>query len=266
MALAVAGMATAQNDNALLNKIANRTNKTSAKTPASEETTKATSKTQFAFLMGWDGLGSSMFGGLQSDEKNAYSTKPWFNSWQLEIVYNFYKNNGVKIFAGVGYQSDVYKMSHDFIYLDRNYVNPATPGAAPIATMREADNTYFTTVANPAITDDRGWESRICMRYVNIPIGIDYAFSNDFGIGLTAVPGFNFATKHTGLKYKQNGDNQASRRDALDGYINPFKCDIRVNVNLSLVSIFAQVSPMPLFKDTDSDEVYPMRFGFMLKF
>ena len=262
MALAVAGMATAQNDNALLNKIANRTNKTSAKTPASEETTKATSKTQFAFLMGWDGLGSSMFGGLQSDEKNAYSTKPWFNSWQLELVYNFYKNNGVKIFAGVGYQSDVYKMSHDFIYLDRNYIPVGSTVKQPTMLV---DDLHAARIAK-GITNFDGWESRICARYVNIPIGIDYAFSNDFGIGLTAVPGFNFATKHTGLKYKQNGDNQASQRDALDGYINPFKCDIRVNVNLSLLSIFAQVSPMPLFKDTDSDEVYPMRFGFMLKF
>ena len=263
MAFAVFGAANAQNN--LLNSIAERTNKTSAKTVKSEDVaTPVTSKTQFAFLMGWDGLGSSMFGGMQSDEKNAYSTKPWFNSWQLELVYNFYRGNGVKIFAGIGYQSDVYKMSHDFVRLDENYVpDPIRNPTVTQTTMVVDDlHTYRTALG---ITNYDGWESRICARYINIPIGIEYAFSDDFGIGLTAVPGFNLSTKNTGLKYKKNGDNQSDYRQTLDGHINPFKCDVRLNINLSLVSVFAQVSPMPLFKDTDSDEVYPMRFGFMIK-
>ena len=110
-----------------------------------------------------------------------------------------------------------------------------------------------------------GWESRLCARYVTIPLGVDYALSEDFGLGLTLIPGFSFSTKHTGLKYKLHGDNQASLRDGLKGYISPFKCDVRFNVKFSIVNLFIQVSPISVFKDTDRDNVYPMRFGFMIK-
>ncbi len=201
---------------------------------------------------------------MQSDEKNAYSTKPWFNSWQLELVYNFYRGNGVKIFAGIGYQSDVYKMSHDFIYLDRTQTVPKMSIDDVNNNANNVNGYDYRRSLNISNFDD--WESRICARYINIPIGIEYAFSEDFGIGLTAVPGLNFSTKNTGLKYQHRGEKDSNApNDKLDGYINPFKCDVRLNINLSLVSVFAQVSPMPLFKDTDSDEVYPMRFGFMIK-
>ena len=206
--------------------------------------------------MGWDGLGDSPFTGLTSTN-DAYGTKPWFNSWQLELGYRIYNSEKISGFVGVGYESDVYKFDNDnggFVYLDRNDLS----GKATMKVMSELE-------LAAAGLETSGWESRLCARYVTIPLGVDYALSEDFGLGLTLIPGFSFSTKHTGLKYKLHGDNQASLRDGLKGYISPFKCDVRFNVKFSIVNLFIQVSPISVFKDTDRDNVYPMRFGFMIK-
>ena len=226
---------------------------TSTSSSSSSVSSIKPSKSYFAFLVGWDGLGNSMFSGLGTSEGDAFSTKPWFNSWQLEIGYNYFQNNGFKAFVGLGYESDVYLMSNDFIYFDRN--DPAG------TTMKIADDTYLT--ANNLATT--GWKSRICARYVTIPIGIDYKVSDEFGFGLTLVPGLNFNTKHTGLKYKLDGDNQSALRDDISKYINSFKFDIRANISFSLINLFVQVSPVPLFRDITGDDIYPFRLGFMLK-
>lgn len=229
---------------------------TSSTTTKKKVTDVKPSKSTFSFLMGWDGLGHSMFSGLSS-ANDPYATKPWFNSWQLEIGYQVVSVNQFTGFVGIGYESDVYKFDGEnsgFIYLDRN--DPSGK-----ATMKEGSAAYLLMEG----LETEGWESRLCARYVTIPMGVDFAVSEDFGFGLTLVPGFNFTTKNTGLKYKLHGDNQSRLRDSLKGYVNPFKCDVRLNVKFSLANLFLQFSPVPLFKDTDRNDVYPLRFGFMLK-
>ena len=255
LALAIIGTANAQ-------KIKSENVSSSSSSTSSNPVKKAASKakpsnTSFAFLMGWDGLGDNLFSGMSSNANDPYGTKPWFNSWQLEFSYNVFRVNKTTGYIGIGYESDVYKFDNDgnsgFIYLDES-------GTVP--TMKYAENgTYFT--AHPSLKTT-GWESRLCTRYVTIPLGVDFKIGEDFGIGLAVIPGINFTTKHTGLKYKLDGDNQASLRDPLKGHISPVKCDVRANIKFDLVNLFVQVSPISVFKDTDKD-VYPFRFGFMLK-
>lgn len=218
--------------------------------------TRVQDRTTFAFLMGWDGLGDSPFNGLTSTN-DPYGTKPWFNSWQLELGYVVYEGDKFSGSIGIGYESDVYKFDNDnggFIYLDRN--DPS--GKATMKVMSELE----LAAAN---METSGWESRLCTRYITIPIAVDYDLTEDFGLGLTVIPGFSFSTSHTGLKYKLHGDNQSYLRDGLRGYVNPIKCDIRFNVKFSVLNLFVQVSPLSVFKDTDRDNVYPTRFGFMIK-
>ena len=73
------------------------------------------SRVDFGFLMGWDGLGTSPLSGMQTMDDNAYSTRPWFNSWQLEFTYNFVKAGDLKAFFGIGYESDVFRMDYDYV-------------------------------------------------------------------------------------------------------------------------------------------------------
>lgn len=256
LALCIIGTANAQ-------KIKSE-NVSSSSSSSSNPVKKAASKakpsnTSFAFLMGWDGLGDNLFSGMSSNANDPYATKPWFNSWQLEFSYNVFRANKATGYIGIGYESDVYKFDKDgnsgYVYLDES-----TKAATGKATMTYANAAYFT--ANGLKAD--GWESRLCTRYVTIPLGVDFKIGEDFGIGLAVIPGINFTTSNTGLKYKRNGDNQADENNKLKGYISPVKCDIRANIKFDLVNLFVQVSPISVFKDTDK-EIYPLRFGFMIK-
>lgn len=238
-------------------------NVSSSSSTSSNPVKKAASKakpsnTNFAFLMGWDGLGDNLFSGMSSNANDPYATKPWFNSWQLEFSYNVFRVNKATGYIGIGYESDVYKFDNDgnsgFVFLDVN-------DPSGTATMKYAKAADF---AARGITKTTGWESRLCTRYVTIPLGVDFTVGENFGLGLAVIPGINFTTSHTGLKYKLDGDNQASQRDALKGYVAPVKCDVRVNLKFDLANIFVQVSPISVFKDTDK-EIYPLRFGFMIK-
>lgn len=215
------------------------------------------SKIDFSLLIGWDGLGDSPFSGLQQMD-NAYGTQLWFNSWQLELSYNIVQTSKVKFFFGVGYQSDVFSMYNDYVYL-ATQASDGTP--LDVAQMCVADQAIYDAYN----MDYYGWETRLVTRYITIPIGISYDFTNDFGIGLTLLPGFNFSSRSTGMKYSHYGDDVRSMHDGLGGFIEAYKCDMRVNINFDFFSIFFQPSLLPVFKNTDRDDIYPIRFGFMVK-
>lgn len=202
--------------------------------------------------MGWDGLGGNLFSGLQSGSGNAYNTKPWFNSWQIEVRYNMIEIHRLKAFFGIGYESDVFLFDNgrnSFIYL-----------SGSSQTLQVADAVYFATANLP--NDE--WETRLCTRYITFPIGLSYDQSEDFGVELSLLPSINFTTNHTGLKYNLNGDNISHLRDPLKGHIRPLKLDIRLGIKFWITYVFMQISPISVFKDMDRN-AYPMRFGFMIK-
>ncbi|MBQ9547303.1 MAG: hypothetical protein IJU90_08480 [Bacteroidales bacterium] len=217
------------------------------------------SRVDFGFLMGWDGLGTSPLSGMQTMDDNAYSTRPWFNSWQLEFTYNFVKAGDLKAFFGIGYESDVFRMDYDYVYLARYDANG---DLLPKAQMCVADQQVMD---DNNISPYEGWETRLVARYITIPIGISYDFSHEFGLGLALIPGINYSSSYTGMKYSNFGSDIRSMRDDLSGYIRPYKMDVRFNVNFSFFSVFMQLSTLPLFRKTDKSNIYPFRMGFMLK-
>ena len=217
------------------------------------------SPVNFSFLMGWDGLGTSPMSGMQTMDDNAYSTRPWFNSWQMELTYNFVNLGDLRVFGGVGYESDVFLMDYDYVYLARM---DADGNVLPKALMCVADDDVKDAYG---MTHD-GWETRLVARYITIPVGISYDFSNSFGLGLTLLPGLNYTSRYTGMKYSNYGEDIYSMRDDLGRFMRTYKMDVRFNVSFSFFSVFMQMSTLPIFRNTDRNDIYPMRLGFMFKF
>ncbi|MBQ0016924.1 MAG: hypothetical protein KBT04_08075 [Bacteroidales bacterium] len=214
------------------------------------------SRFSFSFLMGWDGLGETPFEGLRT-MPNAYSTRPWLNSWQIEVGYDILRKDNLRVFAGIGYESDVFLFDWPFVDVDYTNYEPATLVGFDYYSTYD-DGTYV-------LEENDYYESRLVTRYITIPIGFDYTFDGGFTCGATIVTGVNYTTSNTGLKYSVNGFDQLNWRVDMTDYTRPVKCDLRINAGTRNIRFFVQLPLTPLFVNLDRT-IYPLKFGFMLKY
>ncbi len=199
---------------------------------------------QFDFLWGFNNWGGSPFTGLMGMSDAGYSLRTSFSSYQLEGYYNLILTRHFNFGLGLGYESDIYKFSND-------YVDYRADAFTAIDTL--AAGGYYST--------------RFVTRYVQLPVHIGWRVKESshkgFRIELAAIPALGWCGKHTGLKHEfhQDGTNPQDQRNLTDA-VNPFKLDVRLKLKFVGIGVFLQVATMPLF--IDGTKIYPIKLGFFL--
>ena len=195
------------------------------------------------FFWGFNNWGTNPFSGLMGMSDANYNLRTSFSSYQLEARYDFVLSRHVFMGLGIGYESDIYKFSKD--YVDYN-----------------AD----AFVAIDTIAPGGYYSSRFVTRYVQLPIHVGWRVRESlksFRIELAAIPALGWCCKHTGLKHEfhTDGRNLQDQRNFPD-VVNPFKLDVRLQLNFGGIGVFLQVATMPLF--LDGTKIFPIKIGFFL--
>lgn len=195
-----------------------------------------TDRSMFNFHWGFNNWGAGMLDGLSGMSDNAYSLRTSFSSYQLSYGMKWYVNNTITAAIGVGYESDVYKFD------------------TPYVSYSETLHSFYDMPSTGKM------KTKLCTRYITLPITLDLEIYDDFTIRLSAIPGLNYTGKNTGLKNKSdNGLDQMQVGD-----LNPYKLDARVEFIYGGIGLFLQVSTLPLMKDSFARELYPIKFGIVL--
>lgn len=201
---------------------------------------KLNDRTFFRFHLGFNNWGSSPFNGLQGMSDPAYDLRTTPSSYQLSFGYNLLNTSHLEVGVGIGYESDVYKFTNPYV----------VEGLSGSPLMN-------------APTTDLKMSTKLCTRYVTLPIGVAWRTDSKggFGVRLSAIPGLSYSGSHTGLKNK--GANGMDRND-LKGVLNPYKLDMRVDIMFSGIGLFLQVATMPVFLESGDPDAFPIKFGFVL--
>ena len=211
-------------------------------------------RTNFEFHWAFTNWGDKYYNGLMKME-SPYSLRTSFSTYQLSENYAIVMTNHFKVKVGIGYESDVYKFTDNYVSMGENGVFALTDQAGIDAAIGVTG------------TDINGWSTRFVTRYVTMPIELEYrdlGAHSKFRMSIGVVPGLSFVGKHTGLKHEfdQKGDNYQTIED-LSRWLNPYKLDVRVTFRRKVVGVFLQMSTVPLIIDTHT-KIYPIKIGFMI--
>lgn len=211
----------------------------------------------FSFYWGFHNWGDSRLNGL-GKMGGAYALRTSFSSYQLEYITNLKLNRHWMLGLGIAWESDCYKFKDPYVFCDpMGRLNVGT--AADIA-AREG--------TGGAMAQADAWSTRLVARYIEVPFRVGYTagrFGRRVKIGISVIPGFNYNGKHTGMKYRVEAKgNDYKRVDrTMDDYLNPFKCDLRLDVKRGLVGLFVQVPMVPVNKNMDTD-LFPFKIGLFI--
>ncbi len=213
-------------------------------------------RTNFDFHWGFNNWGDQWYNGLMKME-GPYNLRTSFSSYQLSENYAVVMTPHTKLSIGIGYESDVYKFTDNYVSMD------VTNGA-----FMTQDQAGVDAVSNVAGSNLGNWSTRLVTRYVTMPIEFEYrdkGVLRNFRISLGVIPGLSFSSKNTGLKHEleQRGRNYQDSQSGVSRFINPYKLDVRLTFKRKGLGMFLQVPTLPVFIDT-ATKVYPIKIGFML--
>lgn len=213
-------------------------------------------RTNFDFHWGFNNWGDQWYNGLMKME-GPYNLRTSFSSYQLSENYAVVMTPHTKLSIGIGYESDVYKFTDNYVSMD------VTNGA-----LMTQDQVGVDAVSNVAGSNLGNWSTRLVTRYVTMPIEFEYrdkGVLRNFRISLGVIPGLSFSSKNTGLKHEleQRGRNYQDSQSGVSRFINPYKLDVRLTFKRKGLGMFLQVPTLPVFIDT-ATKVYPIKIGFML--
>lgn len=215
----------------------------------------------FRFLWGFHNWGNNMFNGLTGAD-GAYDLRTSFSSYQLELMANILFSKNWQLGVGVGYESDCYKFRHGYVAYDQMPDPMLQLGNSGMITAREG---LTGNLADPNV-----WSTRLVARYINFPIRLGWnSGRGNIHIGFSVIPGFNYDSKHTGLKHRveidgykyQNTDHNA------ENLLAAFKCDLRLDIRKGLFGIFVQIPTLPVNAPNASvagGQLYPFKIGFFI--
>lgn len=200
-------------------------------------------RTNLDFLWGFNNWGTSPLNGLVGMSDPAYDLRTSFSSYQLSYNYRVVMTDHFDLSIGLGYESDVYKYNTPYVEF---------AGGAFSAADRPSADGYYT--------------SRFVTRYVQLPVGIGYCAKSKhkgFNIRLSAIPALGWCGKHTGLKHElhQSGRNEQDQANLKD-ILNPYKLDIRLDIDFGGLGVFLQAATLPVF--VEGTRIYPIKLGFII--
>ena len=200
-------------------------------------------RTDFDFHWGFNNWGTSPVNGLLGMSDSGYDLRTSFSNYQLSYNYRLLMTDHFALMMGIGYESDVYKFNKPYVdYSDNAFQVIDTTGA----------NGYFST--------------RFVTRYVQLPIGIAYsarANRKGYNLKLSAIPALGWCGKHTGLKHElHQRDSNPQDHTNLKEALNPYKLDVRLDMDFGGMGVFLQVATLPVF--VEGTKIYPIKIGFKL--
>ncbi len=226
------------------------------KNKAKERKYSFSDRTNFDFHWGFNNWGDKWYNGLMKME-GPYNLRTSFSSFQLSENYAVMMTEHTKFSIGIGYESDVYKFTDNYVTMDAN--------TGALTAQDQAGVDANSNVSGSHLGD---WSSRFVTRYVTLPLEFEYrdkGVIRNFRIALGVIPGLSFNGKHTGLKHEleQRGRNYQDVQNDISKFVNPYKIDVRLTFKLKGFGVFLQVPTLPVFIDTDT-KVYPIKIGFMI--
>lgn len=213
-------------------------------------------RTNLDFHWAFNNWGDQPYNGLMKMD-GPYNLRTSFSSYQLSENYAVIMTDHFKLNIGIGYESDVYKFTDNYVSMD------ATTGA--LTTQNQAGVDAVSGITGSNLGD---WSSRFVTRYVTLPVEFEYRDKSalrSWRIKLGVVPGLSFNSSHTGLKHEleKRGRNYQDVQEGVSKFVNPYKLDVRFTVKWNWLGFFIQLPTMPVFIDTDT-KVYPIKLGFMI--
>lgn len=213
-------------------------------------------RTNLDFHWAFNNWGDQPYNGLMKMD-GPYNLRTSFSSYQLSENYAVVMTDHFKLNIGIGYESDVYKFTDNYVSMD------ASTGA--LATQNQAGVDAVSGITGSNLGD---WSSRFVTRYVTLPVEFEYRDKSalrSWRIKLGVVPGLSFNSSHTGLKHEleKRGRNYQDVQEGVSKFVNPYKLDVRFTVKWNWLGFFIQLPTMPVFIDTDT-KVYPIKLGFMI--
>lgn len=212
-------------------------------------------RTNFDFHWAFTNWGDQWYNGLMKMD-GPYNLRTSFSSYQLSESFAIVMTEHTKISLGIGYESDVYKFTDNYVSMD----NTGT-----FVTQNQAGVDAVSGVAGSSLSD---WSTRFVTRYVTMPIEFEYrdqGLLGSFKLAIGVIPGLSFSSSHTGLKHEleRRGRNYQDVQDGVSQFVNPYKLDVRLTFKRKAFGFFVQVPTLPVFIDTDT-KVYPIKIGFMI--
>ncbi len=213
-------------------------------------------RTNLDFHWAFNNWGDQPYNGLMKMD-GPYNLRTSFSSYQLSENYAVIMTDHFKLNIGIGYESDVYKFTDNYVSMD------ASTGA--LSTQDQAGVDAVSGITGSNLGD---WSSRFVTRYVTLPVEFEYRDKSalrSWRIKLGVVPGLSFNSSHTGLKHEleKRGRNYQDVQEGVSKFVNPYKLDVRFTVKWNWLGFFIQLPTMPVFIDTDT-KVYPIKLGFMI--
>jgi len=213
-------------------------------------------RTNFDFHWAFTNWGDEWYNGLMKMD-GPYNLRTSFSSYQISENYAVVMTPHIKLSVGIGYESDVYKFTDNYISMD------ATTGA--FVAQDQAGVDAVSGLLGSSLGD---WSSRFVTRYVTLPLEFEYrdkGVFKKFRFAVGVIPGLSFSSSHTGLKHEleRRGRNYQDVQEDVSKFVNPYKLDVRLTFKRKGFGVFVQFPTLPLFIDTDV-KVYPIKLGFML--
>ena len=127
----------------------------------------------------------------------------------------------------------------------------------------------FNETTNGLYSDPTGYESTLLrVKAVFLSYFVEYRTrTQGFSADLTLMLGHNYTNKRTGLYqvYASGTRNYDLYNHSIESILNPFRLDVRASLGGDRLRYFVQMSTQPLFVN-NSQKVYPVETGFMIKF
>lgn len=201
--------------------------------------------TELDFAWGWHNWGDQIGNGFSGVEGTAEAVTN-FRNLQLAINIPVINTTGFALKAGIGVQWDKFRYATPEVLYDQS----TDPNGFAAGTWGES-------VATTSLK----------ARSVMLPIKFEFGDRNRWHFSITAMPGFAWTGKNTGLRRHYNEvevtfDEHTDKDYSINSHFNPYRLDVRAAVQYGALGFYVQAATLPLLKD-DSQKLYPIMFGFI---
>ncbi|MBR1835637.1 MAG: hypothetical protein IJ785_09095 [Bacteroidales bacterium] len=210
-------------------------------------------------LAGWSNWGDTPLNGIGGINPQladgAYSLKPTFGSWGMELNYAIVMHEKWSLGIGVGVGFDIYRFSSPYVY------------------YHHTENEQSLRVRN--VTNRGGWECSLDNVHITFPIQLNL-FARPTHTGpycqIELIPGIWTPTSIT-QSYQSNENGIATSTETSDivwgGRL--LRCNLRFSLNWGILGVYLEGSLLPMLSNMAVPggkplTLFPVHYGFSIDF
>lgn len=227
------------------------------------------------YAFGVSGWSASPFGGMNVPMANYAMGVTAYGQLDIRIGYNYLRTRHWDF--GMGYASHVETFSFPNVFM--GVTTDATTGLSHFGAVDVAQYNHPSYAGQTCVK-----RSRMSVVYLQIPLRAEWHRRLDYkGVRLAAElrPGFAIGRKKSvvlrEVTWTEGSYADQGRTDiwidTIGALINPFRCDLRLEIGWNHVSFFVQSALTPLFRTALKNEhpaidekIFPMTMGFSFNF